>query len=202
VGDLLDAELALQALQLRHPCCIRGRHPPALPPPQVRFPERRHPLQHKAASRTQRHSGTAVSDASVLQHLKAAPHVQGPPIPKARCLDNSTHYDTLQHSHVLTASACKTHTLCGALTVLEAAYSAWYRRRARRRGASCPRHACRRRTAWHSSRTAPMAWRHQAAGSAATAVCNTKQTMYCQQTAPLASRRACWAYCRTATPKV
>ena len=60
-------------------------------------------------------------------------------------------------------------------TVLEAAYSAWYRRRARRRGPSCPRHACCRRTAWHSSRTAPMAWRHQAAGSVATAVYNPQR---------------------------
>lgn len=200
MGDLLDAELALQALQLRHPCCICWRHPPALPPPQVRFPERWHRLQHKAASRIQCHSGTAVSDAGVLQYLEAAPHVQGPLITKARCLDNK--YDTLQHKYVLTASACKNRTFCGLLTVLEAVYRAWYRRRARRRGASCPRHACCRRTAWHSSRTAPMAWRHQAAGSVATAVCNAKQTMYVQQTVPLASRRACWAYCRTATPKV
>jgi hypothetical protein len=73
--------------------------------------------------------------------------------------------------------ACPPCPLNHLRTDLEAAYSAWYRSRARRLGTSWRRHACCRRTAWHSSRTELMAWRHQAAGSVATGICSPSKVL-------------------------
>lgn len=54
VGHLLECELPLQALQLRDGGGVRSRHPPRLPPPQVRLRERRKALW--AASRHRQRS--------------------------------------------------------------------------------------------------------------------------------------------------